>query len=484
MNIDQAKTEIRRTVTIYLMKDAYGNYRMDRQSQRPVFMLGAPGIGKTACVAQVADEMGLPMVSYTMTHHTRQSAVGLPVIRHRTYQGQEYDVSFYTLSEIIASVYETMEKTNQKEGILFLDEINCVSETLAPAMLQFLQYKTFGNHCLPEGWIIVAAGNPQDFNRNARSFDIATLDRLKVLNVEPDYQAWKKYAASMQIHPAILSYLDVHPDDIFHVESTVDGKSYVTPRGWEDLSKAMILYEENDFPVNETLICQYLHDETITDRIAGYLMLYEKYRNEYPVNEILNGKADEEMQNRLKQAGWDEKISVTNLLLSGLEKQIQKEQILETGLKLLRDPLRQLKTSTDLPTDLSEVRQSMKQNLPKDTGIPASIRKNVVSCIIGFLRPDHQISDYADLQNAYASEVKKMNDQISRIENSLHCLLTFLDAYGEEQSLLIAITYLTADHLAASFISAHGCEDYFRYSDELSISKRKEELKQEIQSHE
>ena len=53
-------------------------------------------------------------------------------------------MSEYTMSEIIASVYEMMEKSGKKEGILFLDEINCVSETLAPSMLQFLQYKTFG----------------------------------------------------------------------------------------------------------------------------------------------------------------------------------------------------------------------------------------------------------------------------------------------------------------------------------------------------
>ena len=66
----------------------------------------------------------------------------------------------YTMSEIVAAIYNKMEETGLKEGILFIDEINCVSETLAPAMLQFLQYKTFGNHKIPDGWIIAAAGKP------------------------------------------------------------------------------------------------------------------------------------------------------------------------------------------------------------------------------------------------------------------------------------------------------------------------------------
>ena len=66
------------------------------------------------------------------------------------------------MSEIVASVYDRIEKSGLPEGILFIDEINCVSETLAPTMLQFLQGKAFGNHKIPEGWIIVAAGNPPE----------------------------------------------------------------------------------------------------------------------------------------------------------------------------------------------------------------------------------------------------------------------------------------------------------------------------------
>mgnify|MGYP002228177914 CR=1 FL=1 len=103
--------------------------------------MGPPGIGKTAIMEQIAQELDVCLVSYSMTHHTRQSALGLPFIEKKVFNRKEYQVSEYTMSEIIASVYETMEATGKKEGILFLDEINCVSETLAPSMLQFLQYK-------------------------------------------------------------------------------------------------------------------------------------------------------------------------------------------------------------------------------------------------------------------------------------------------------------------------------------------------------
>lgn len=138
MNIQQAKQQIKNTVAAYLSRDAFGNYEIPVPHQRPVFLVGAPGIGKTAIMGQVAQELGIGLVSYSMIHHTRQSALGLPVIREKNYGGHPCQVSEYTMSEIIASVYERMEQTGVREGILFLDEINCVSETLAPSMLQFL----------------------------------------------------------------------------------------------------------------------------------------------------------------------------------------------------------------------------------------------------------------------------------------------------------------------------------------------------------
>ena len=146
MNIKEAKNYIKDSVRIYLKKDAEGEYRIPIVRQRPIFLLGAPGIGKTAIMEQIAQELGIALVSYSMTHHTRQSALGLPFIMHKEYEGRSYDVSEYTMSEIIASIYDVMAESGIREGILFLDEINCVSETLAPSMLQFLQYKVFGRH--------------------------------------------------------------------------------------------------------------------------------------------------------------------------------------------------------------------------------------------------------------------------------------------------------------------------------------------------
>lgn len=266
--------------------------------------------------------MGVGMLSYSMTHHTRQSALGLPFIVHKKYGDEEYDVSEYTMSEIISSVYDLMENTGVKEGILFLDEINCVSETLSPIMLQFLQYKVFGRHRVPDGWIVVTAGNPPEYNNSVREFDIVTWDRLKRIDVEADFDVWKEYAYKTGIHPAVLTYLEFMKGDFYKAETTVDGKSFVTARGWDVLSQMIFLYEKNGLIVDEMLVGQYIQNKKIAKGFAVYYDLFNKYKSDYQVSDILNGKAPDEIKKRAKGAKFDERLSLLGLIIDAITENV------------------------------------------------------------------------------------------------------------------------------------------------------------------
>ena len=330
MNIQQAIDQLETAVRCYTALDEMGMPLVPPEAQRPMFLIGPPGVGKTDVVAQVARRLGVGLVSYTMTHHTRQSALGLPQIRTRRFGGEECAVTEYTMSELLAGVYRHMEASGCKQGILFLDEINCVSETLTPAMLELLQHKRFGEYALPEGWVIVCAGNPEKYNRAAHAFDPVTLDRLRVLTIEPDLSAWQEYAAQRQVHPSVRGYLRLRPEDFFRAE----GERIVTARSWMNLSDMMLALEQSGGTADALLFGQYLQCGEVAERFALYHALCRGVAAGFSLDAVLEGR-DEAAEARFAQAGFDEALCAAMLLSDALNARIRSaEEIRERAQRL------------------------------------------------------------------------------------------------------------------------------------------------------
>ena len=498
MNIKQAKQQIESAMRAYFSKDEFGGYVIPVEKQRPIFLMGPPGIGKTAIMEQIAQELGVALVSYSMTHHTRQSALGLPFIEHKTYGGREYAVSEYTMSEIIASVYDTMEATGLKEGILFLDEINCVSETLAPAMLQFLQYKIFGRHRVPEGWIVVTAGNPPEYNNSVREFDIVTWDRLKRIDVEPDYETWKEYAYQKAVHPAILTYLDIKKDDFYKIETTVDGKTFVTARGWSDLSDMIRLYEKNGDKVDEKLVCQYLQNPKIAKDFAIYYDLFNKYRADYQVDRILDGKAEAAITDRAKAAKFDERLSLLGLLLDAIDEKLRGVIREESALGELMAALKAVRLELARPNadaDVALQKQIDQRRRELDTGKRAgtlsedhafALNRTIVlldaqRAMLQMEQPSGGMEAFKLLKADFDKQTKALKTAADKAGKQLSNVFRFCeDAFDEGQEMLILVTELTISRYAARFISRYGCPEYFAHNKELLFYERQMELIAEL----
>lgn len=499
MNIKQAKEYIKDSVNLYLKKDEFGEYRVPVVRQRPIFLLGAPGIGKTAIMEQIAQELGVALVAYSMTHHTRQSALGLPFITEKTYGGENYQVSEYTMSEIIASIYETMEKSGIKEGILFLDEINCVSETLAPSMLQFLQYKVFGRHQVPEGWVIVTAGNPPEYNKSVREFDVVTMDRLKVLEVEPDLRIWKEYAREKRLHPAITNFLDLKKEYFYCMEMTTKGRSYVTARGWEDLSQMLFLYEEEQMKAEESLVGQYIRNDKIVKEFTAYYDLYNKYKKDYRINEILEGTPSVQAIARAKEAPFDERLSLLGMLLDRVLADMK--DVMEEGAYLsdLLVPLKAVKAKAaestvvqvvDLMLEMANAKGKQLQNLQSAGALSEAERKKYLK-VIYFLEDQRKALHYPDVSTGedvfglvktnYDSMVDLMKCRTDKVKGELDALFAFVEeAFSQGNEMLILVTELTVDNAGAQFIATFGCEAYSRHGRELMLSERSEDIKAQI----
>lgn len=500
MNINDAKTQIKNTLSIYLKKDDFGAYKIPKHRQRPIFLLGAPGIGKTAIMAQIASELDLALVSYAMTHHTRQSALGLPFIKEKDFMGKTYRITEYTMSEIIASIYDTMEKSGKKEGILFLDEINCVSETLAPAILEFLQYKTFGRHAIPDGWLVVTAGNPPEYNKSVREMDLATMDRLKVLEVKEDYGIWRQYAKKVGLHPAITNYLDLKKKDFYRIETTIDGKEYVTARGWEDLSESLYLYEETELTVDEPLIYQYLHHPQVAKSFATYYELYQTYQKNYNVRAILEGEYKETTLPKTSETTFDEKLSLVGLLIASLNEASNTYQAQADYLSYLTQTLKDLRTTLETTETTVEHLKSTKETIYQERealGFAGSLdrsKNKVMLETLGFLdklelsflkNPEQNAETLLTLMKAQFNDLVSTWDGLGeRLKNEITNSLDFTYSYfGDGELFLIFLTELATNEALARLIAERNVEAYYHHADKLKHHTQGDKLQKLAQNH-
>ncbi len=496
MNIKRTKQEIKDTIEAYLRKDEYGMYEIPPIRQRPVLLLGSPGIGKTQIMEQISRECGIGLVAYTITHHTRQSAIGLPFISKKQYGGQEFAVTEYTMSEIVAAVYEKMEQTGLSEGILFLDEINCVSETLAPAMLQFLQCKSFGNHKIPQGWIIVAAGNPPEYNKSVREFDVVTMDRVKKIEVEADFEVWKEYAYQQGLHGAVISYLNIRKQNFYQMETTVDGRNFATPRGWEDLSNMIQVYEKLGKKADREVVAQYIQFPKIAKDFANYLELYEKYRTDYQIDEILKGNLDEILLKKVAHASFDERLSVLGLLISRVGEALKASVQMERYLELLFDVLSEYKELTqDAGSKLDGLqlldnvcnKLKLKYKRVKKAELIGKEEESVYRRSIESLERFRQVLKLEDILEAgiafvrvkalFEEERDGYEQQQQESLQIVEYVFDFLEgAFGNSQEMVMFITELNSNSYSVSFLEGCECERYYRYNKELLFDEKRKDI--------
>ncbi len=500
MNIKRAKQEIKDTIEAYLLKDERGEYCIPSVRQRPVFLIGPPGIGKTQIMEQIARECEINLVSYTITHHTRQSAMGLPFIREKEYGGEKRSVTEYTMSEIISAVYDKIKETGIEEGILFIDEINCVSETLAPAMLQFLQCKTFGNQQVPKGWVIVTAGNPPEYNKSVREFDVVTLDRIKKIEVQENFQVWKEYAYEAGIHPAVISYLDIRKENFYRMETSVDGRMFATARGWEDLSELLYVYEKLGKNVDREVIIQYIQHWKITKDFANYLELFEKYQTDYQIDAVLNGTFASFAIEKLRAAAFDERFSVVGLLIGKLNEKFRNyhdsEAYMERLFELLRNWKEALSDDRKASVSMRDILDIENQKLEekKVAGQLTKEEEYIWLRVLERLRDYKDTADTLDIvgeskevifdvvKERFQEEKEKREKDIATLRDNLQNTFDFLEAaFADGQEMVIFVTELNTSLYSLEFISEHGCDSYYKYNKKLLFHEEYAEILNELE---
>lgn len=491
MNIKEAKKAIELMVREYMTKDEYGDYVIPQHQQRPIFMVGAPGIGKTAIMEQIASDLDVGLVAYTMTHHTRQSACGFPTITEVSVNGKKVKVTEYTMSEIIAKVYQIIDTTGKKEGILFLDEINCLSETLAPAMLEFLQYKKFGNWQLPEGWVLVTAGNPPQFNKSVKEFDVATQDRLRIIDIDADFNVWKEYAINKGVHPAVIGFLSINGGWFYKITSSAaHGKQFATARGWEDLSTTIKSYEKLGFEVDEELISQFIKVPEAAQKFAVYYRLFKKYRMDYGIQDIIDGNIGDILITKAVSAKFDERLSIISMLTDAVTSLTSAYQQTFGALSLAARPLRKIKKQASGDFDVREAILSAKADIEremakkKEANSLSSAEKAIDSEATRFLSKYAEAAEssgktadaiFKKVKAAFSKDSKKLAADGKTISHALDSCFKFVSqAWGDDQEMVLWVTQITTTVATMMFIAQNGCDEYYKYNGAIKISENKE----------
>jgi hypothetical protein len=351
---------------------------------------------------------------------------------------------------------------------------------------------------VPPGWVIVAAGNPPEYNKSVREFDIVTLDRVKRIDVEADLEVWKDYAYEHQIHPAVIAYLNLKQDRFYHMEQTPSGKYFVTARGWEDLSEILCSYEELDIECGESLMLQYLQEPETARDFAGYYQLYRKYRTDYRISEILDGSAErtviEAKLALVRAAAYDERLSVAGLILSAWNGYFEKFGEMERFLRRFHEELKQiqvwLQEGTELDVCLERKKHARKIRAeagllsPDEERLEAQVLEKLedirLASQIQRKKSPGEASDL--LKESFARELDRRNALVTKTQNALERGFSFAEeAFGDGPELTLMVSDLTCNQSAMEFIRTFGCDRYFAHCDDVLLQNRQKKLMERIQ---
>lgn len=239
---------------------------------RPVFIWGAPGIGKSALVEQFAKDVGLPCVSLLGSQLAPEDIIGVPRISG--------DVSEFLPPAMIA---------RKEPYVLFLDELNACSQEVQKSFYSLIYERRVGNYHLPEGSIVIGAGNRAQDIAIVKMMSSALLNRMFHVQLKPDANEWLTWAYSNMVHPLVTGYISQRPSHLF-AEPPKTEEPFSTPRSWHMLSDAIKSYSiDGELPESTLKMLAY---GCVSASHAGMFISYcKQLKNKFQLNDIIKGDA-------------------------------------------------------------------------------------------------------------------------------------------------------------------------------------------------
>ena len=325
----------------------------------------------------------------------------------------------------------------------------------------------------------MTAGNPPEYNKSVREFDVVTLDRIKRIDVQPDFEVWKEYAYEQGIHPAVISYLELRRKNFYRMENTVDGRIFATARGWEDLSRLIQVYETLDKEVDREVVYQYIQHPMIAKDFAAYLALYNKYKTDYAVEDLLQGKWTPITLGKIRNASLDEHLSIVGLLNGKLSQLFADCYFMDAYVTKLYGYMTEYRDN--LPEMTLESIYKKAENdfqIAKKSELLTKNEEKVFIRTVNFFENEISEKDtYEQTKIAFTAEADSLETQIEYTSQMLQNVFDFMEAaFGDSQEMVAFITELNANYYSLWFIRENGSDQYYRHNKGLLFDNRQKQI--------
>lgn len=240
---------------------------------RPIFIWGAPGIGKSALVQKFADDVGLECVSLLGSQLAPEDIIGIPQIKG--------DTSEFMPPKMIAK---------KEPYVLFLDELNACSQEVQKAFYSLIHERRIGEYHLPEGSVVIGAGNRSQDGAIVKTMSTALINRMFHVQLVADPNQWIEWAYEHSLHPWVIDYITERPDHLFS-EPPKTEEPYSTPRSWHMLSDALREYGAGEKEVPEKLLKVLAYGSVSSAHAGMFLAFVKQIHNKNLLSEIIKGNA-------------------------------------------------------------------------------------------------------------------------------------------------------------------------------------------------
>ena len=239
---------------------------------RPVFIWGAPGVGKSTLVAQFADALGLECVSLLGTQLAPEDLIGVPKI----VSTDAGDRSRFCPPEMIA---------RDEPYVLFLDELNGASQDVQKAFYSLILEHRIGDYRLPEGSVVIGAGNRAQDQAIVRQMSSALINRMVHVHLEVSVREWLDWARETNVHPLVVDYIGQRPDHLCSAQPRHE-ETFSSPRSWHMLSD--VLHSWTDATAED--VARVAHGCLAASHAAQFCAWVKQRERQYDLDKILAGE--------------------------------------------------------------------------------------------------------------------------------------------------------------------------------------------------